>query len=498
MYVNDAVLERASDPDALFLFVHAQRTGGSNMIRWLRGVFGDDKSYTHRTVEHFRRWNELADVAPLAGYRFHGGFSRFTDVDLKGRPLIGLSNARHPFYRTLSIYRMSKRNTTQFLHHVAIANDFESFYRIGHGINPGYFDNLCATRIAGSPDWDRVIETLETSFGLVATTNRLREATRVLIDRLGLSVEPIGATGAPPDPEHYARSEDSAVRDVIIERNQLDLRLYELVAGQETASEPSSDAAAASDDRYADYDAAFHRAREAEPDLSFSRFYTRRVAAKLRKGRSHNSLGSNIVSKTFGRESFAESGARQMRKIERLIPVAPENRVVEYGCGSLRTGAALIERVAPGHYMGLDVVADFYQMGLAQLDKRLIEAKRPRLAVIDDASLEAASAFDADLVVSLAVMMHVHPDDVDDYIANLGRIAARPRAALVVQAAISKRPVRYNNLGWAWPREWIEGRFGEHGLAIEGTTLAPPQDRATRAITVASLCFRRTGGGAGG
>lgn len=498
MFVNDAVLERAHHPDALFLFIHAQRTGGSNTIRWLRGVFGDEASYTHQTVENFRRWNELDDVSPLDGFRLHGGFSRFTDIDLKGRPLIGLSNVRHPFYRTLSIYRMSRKNTTQFLHEVAIVNDFEDFYRIGHEINPGYFDNVCATRIAGSADWDRLLESLESNFGLVATTNRLREATRALIKRLGWDARPIKAAKSPPDPEHYAASEASPVRDLIIERNQLDLRLYELIAGKKAAPPkqppaiPSiSSRAPAADDGFAQYDAPFRKARETEPDLSFSRFYTRRVASKLRKGQSHNSLGPNIVSKTYGQESFDTASARQMRKIERVVAVAPEHRVVEYGCGSLRTAAGLIERTAPRHYLGLDVIADFYEMGLGHLDQRMIEEKQPWLAEIGEGSVDAAAAFGADLVVSLSVMMHVHPDDLDAYIDDLARIAGKPGARIVLDAALAERSVRYNSLGWARPLEWIEARFGQRGLVLIDTRLGRPHHLGGHEVTVATLCFLR-------
>ncbi|MBC2776028.1 hypothetical protein [Parasphingopyxis marina] len=231
MYVNDTILARAHEPRSLMLFIHSQRTGGSNTLRWLRTHFGDERSYTSRTVDDFRHWRQIEDLHTLDSFDLYGGFSRFIERDIFDRPIYAMANVRHPFYRIASLYGMSRGHQTHWLHEVSLKHSFEDYYRIGSEAKPDYFHNVTTRRLGGQPDFDAAKTIIEKYFGLVALTNYLPEATRVLVDTLGWDDAPMEATPAPPDHIHYARYDDSPVRDEIVANNREDLRLFEFING---------------------------------------------------------------------------------------------------------------------------------------------------------------------------------------------------------------------------------------------------------------------------
>src|SRR5262249_41100784 len=128
------------------------------------------------------------------------------------------------------------------------------------------------------------------------------------------------------------------------------------------------------------------------------------------------------------------------------------DKVVDYGCGSLRIGGHFIRFLDPDRYYGLDVTDGFFEMGRELIGHDLITQKRPRFAVIDVASLTDATAFGADIVLSSAVSYHVHPSETAIYYGNLQRLAAKPGARLFFDVSISDVPLR--NKSWCWPLDF--------------------------------------------
>jgi hypothetical protein len=175
------------------------------------------------------------------------------------------------------------------------------------------------------------------------------------------------------------------------------------------------------------------------------------MLASISAGRPQNSLGPALVRQDGGSVEFHEAGLRLFKKLNRLFPLKPHHRVVEYGCGSLRVANHVIRYLDPGHFFGLDVVDDFYRMGADLVGPDLIGERRPRLAVISEAAVSDASAFSADLIYSHAVCTHVHPDELDVYFRNLAAIASKPGCVLLFNASISDRPLRYTTQSWTWP-----------------------------------------------
>jgi SAM-dependent methyltransferase len=203
----------------------------------------------------------------------------------------------------------------------------------------------------------------------------------------------------------------------------------------------------------------FEEYKRQHPDANYSTFYTTRTAIGLRKGKEHNSLGANIVTK--GVSDFWETGAKQAQRLIALGKVSPASRVVEYGCGSLRIAGHFLKLLEPGNFFGLDVISDFYELGIANVGADLIAASKPRLAVISRDTVAEAAAFRADFVFAHSVVIHVHPDIIEEFFDNLRTIACRPGTILTFNVMISDEPVRYNNLGWAWPLEFFSRKLVE-------------------------------------
>jgi cyclopropane fatty-acyl-phospholipid synthase-like methyltransferase len=204
----------------------------------------------------------------------------------------------------------------------------------------------------------------------------------------------------------------------------------------------------------AKWNAGFEKFRAAKPRGSFAEYYVADIVTKIRAGREHTSLGAQLLSKTPGKEvDFATAGERTFKSLSRNADLKADQRVIDYGCGSLRVGLHFIRFLNPDNFMGLDVTTDFIDIGKELIGRQLLDEKRPRLAAISEGSLSGAEAFGADLVYSTAVCCHVHPDELPAYFGNLRRLAAKKGATLLFNGMMADRPVRYRKTGWAWPLE---------------------------------------------
>lgn len=458
MYVNYSILHRGRDPASLFAFFHSQRTGGSEFVRWLNTVIAPEQIMHVRNVGSDRMllWDRL-DADALSGFRLWAGFGYFTPLDLD-RPVIPISNVRHPFYRNVSLYRMSSSHPSHMLHELAAASSFEEFYRKGSKERPHYFNEMLCRRLSGNrraPTADHALECIRGHFAIVGETNRLVDTMQILAHEYGWPA-PKGETAREitPDEIAYAEYRGSSVFDEIMSRNVEDFRLYEAIRTE-------------SDEVEYPIDVAYAAAREAEPDLTLAAFYTRRVAAKVGSGHTHNSLGGDLRTRDGERQDFWSAGETQAQRWIRRFRVSSTERVVDYGCGTLRVGGHFIRHLDPDSYFGLDVIPQFLEQGRQLIGEDLLQEKRPRLTVISEASIAEAAAFEPGLVISHAVMNHVHPDEVDRYIDNLKRIAGRPGARIVLNTSVTAQPSRYNQLGWGLPAHDIVSRFAPMEVAVQ-------------------------------
>lgn len=151
----------------------------------------------------------------------------------------------------------------------------------------------------------------------------------------------------------------------------------------------------------------------------------------------------------------------------------------------------MINHLPAGHYCGLDVIPERLAEGRRLIGPELLAKKQPRLDVISHESVVSAAAFRPTFVYSNAVMIHVHPDELEPYVENLKRIAATPGTRVALNAKLAIEPYPYNNLGWAWPLEEIVARF--FPLELTWSEIGPPRAPDGVEIRPGLLEFRRTG-----
>jgi SAM-dependent methyltransferase len=323
-------------------------------------------------------------------------------------------------------------------------------------------------------------------FGMVIPTNDLYRGSEFLLERFQWEVEPMQKQNALPDAQNYQAFDSSPVRDEIMANNKEDERLYDyVVRSAQLPSEAGSKSTSDAGKWKADSD--FEEYRKSHPGADYSQFYTSRAVALVRSGREHNSLGNNIV--TSGIKDFWETGARQVKRLMQLGNVQPSHRVVEYGCGSLRMAGHFLKLLEPGNFFGLDVVSDFYELGVANVGAELIEKARPRFEVISEESVAAAAAFQPDFVFAHSVVIHVHPDILPKMFDNMARIASKPGAVVAFNALLHEPEVRYANLGWARPESYIKEHFRDFELVK--IDRGKPSDRGGYQVTGAMFVFRR-------
>jgi hypothetical protein len=179
------------------------------------------------------------------------------------------------------------------------------------------------------------------------------------------------------------------------------------------------------------------------PGSTYAHFYIHDTYRTLQAGGPHATLGTTNVD-----EGTVRRRARNIVADLKRAGCTPQHVVVDYGCGSLWVGEALMAYLAPGNYIGLDVADLFYKDGLARLSAAFVAGRRPVLRVIDEASLAEARDRRPDFIFSAAVMQHVPPGDLAGYFSRIASMAG-PHTRIEICSPVVLFPwTRWRNRHW--------------------------------------------------
>jgi hypothetical protein len=187
----------------------------------------------------------------------------------------------------------------------------------------------------------------------------------------------------------------------------------------------------------------FEEWQKRNPSKSFKDFFSETVEAKLRAGETHKSLGGKFSGKVYG-----EVGQGFFRKIVKL-GLKPEDSLVDYGCGTLRMGIHAINYLQPGKYWGLEISDFLLQQGRELVGDALLKEKQPRLEVISPASVAAAAAAKPAMLISIRVLIHVHPDELPEYFGNVMTIIGSSGQAVINGKWSRDGTIQSSNRSWA-------------------------------------------------
>ena len=197
------------------------------------------------------------------------------------------------------------------------------------------------------------------------------------------------------------------------------------------------------------FDNLFATWKQKNPDRKFSQYSATRIVSALKKGRPHTTLGPKL---TTNKDWWQDGVAHYKLILSKVDTFDESKKICDYGCGSLRVGAHFIKRQNAGCFFGLDVAEYFFEEGVRMMGDEIVAKKKPVLKLIDK-GLDETIAASVDAVFSFNVACHIHPDEQDDYNANLKSICHKPGSRLLLHTMNYHTPVRFQRSGWAYPVE---------------------------------------------
>jgi hypothetical protein len=215
------------------------------------------------------------------------------------------------------------------------------------------------------------------------------------------------------------------------------------------------------------------------PGATFKDYFALLVRDHVKQGRMHPTLGENLRDGKFG--EFGEGAFKRLLE----AGLSPEDTCVDYGCGTLRIGVHAIRYLAPGRYWGLDIDRSLLNVGADLVGQDLIAEKRPQLRVIAPDTVKEAAAAKPSLLFSIAVLIHVHPDELEEYFGNVLTIIGGSGKAIVT-GKWSQEGFQYSCKSWAHSLPLMENLVDRLGGCLSVLRQEDRQvtDRATKGGTL--------------
>lgn len=198
------------------------------------------------------------------------------------------------------------------------------------------------------------------------------------------------------------------------------------------------------------FDASFHKWKMKNAGSNFSDFSASRILNGLKKGRPHASLGKKIAGET----DWWNSGLSSFKNICNHWHIRPEERILEYGCGSLRVGAHFIKKQSKNCYYGLDICSEFIRYG-EEILGNIVDDKKVQLGTIKQ-NMTTAIAFAPDYIFSANVIMHIHPDEIELAFNNFKDLGHSNLSVVTCHVLVSDSPTRLKRETWSWPMSYYD------------------------------------------
>jgi SAM-dependent methyltransferase len=201
--------------------------------------------------------------------------------------------------------------------------------------------------------------------------------------------------------------------------------------------------------------------QKTNPSKTFKDYFAETVEAKLQKGRSHETLGGNLR-----QGDYATSGQGTYQRLLNY-GLKPGDICVDYGCGTLRVGQHIIDYLGPRAYWGLDISQYLLDEGRKLIGEKLWSEKQPQLRIISPESVAEVAATKPDMMFSFAVLLHVHPDELGEYVDNVMTVIGKKGQYITDANLMDGDTVQYSGRSWAHSQSEIEKLLVERGGKME-------------------------------
>ncbi|HWE18518.1 MAG TPA: class I SAM-dependent methyltransferase [Hyphomicrobiaceae bacterium] len=210
------------------------------------------------------------------------------------------------------------------------------------------------------------------------------------------------------------------------------------------------------------------------PQATFKDYFATIAKDDLARGHQHPSLGEHLK---WGDRS--ELGGASFKRLLKY-GITPQDVFVDYGCGTLRMGVHAIRFLERGRYWGFDIDQALLDEG-ARLIGPEMENKAPNLRVISAAAVREAAQAKPAFLFSLKVLIHVHPDELDEFFGNILTIIGTSGRAILTGKWSSGEPFQFARQSWAHSLERLTESVARHG----GQLIVLKQDDSPRTDIVA-------------
>jgi hypothetical protein len=215
------------------------------------------------------------------------------------------------------------------------------------------------------------------------------------------------------------------------------------------------------------------------PFAPYEDYYVYSVMKKIRHGSGHPAIGS---------ASRPVRGHDELLEFLKRYGLQPNDVAVDYGCGSLRLGRAVIDYLEPGKFWGVDITSEFYELGLAAMEPELLRQKAPKLGVINPETLAKVRADKPRFIGSWHVCSKVPEARLDSYIGSIVSLMTAGSTAVIHFPETAERR-QLSGLAWASPRALMEKVVRRHAPSAR-ISFDPLTDTETEGVRQTLLVIR--------
>jgi len=126
-------------------------------------------------------------------------------------------------------------------------------------------------------------------------------------------------------------------------------------------------------------------------------------------------------------------------------------------------GVHAIDYLGAGLYWGMDVSGVLLKQGRALIGDKLWEEKRPHLRVISAESVAEVAAVKPAMLLSIKVLIHVHPEELPEYVQNIMTIIGASGRAIVTGKWSDGISLQTGTLSWLHDLSRVEALVRMNG-----------------------------------
>lgn len=172
--------------------------------------------------------------------------------------------------------------------------------------------------------------------------------------------------------------------------------------------------------------------------------------------------------KTATGGGWDKTGPMQLDRLKKY-GMKPEDKLFDFGCGTLRGGQHIIKYLDTGNYFGTDISLDILEEAKKLLKSKDLDSKKPSLYFTNDNEFEEVKDHKFDYLHAQSVLSHMPPEDIEILFKNIPKIMHRDSKFLAT-FFLSRDGSIYpgnNHQNYSYPLTWIKETGDKHGLDVD-------------------------------